>query len=92
MNFQNSLISFDSLLSREIKGHADMEILQQDLDKLQEWEDQWLMEFNPEKCQTMRISKRNPSKPSYNIHGQELEVVDTAKYFGVSINNKLKCT
>ena len=85
------LYADDSAISREIKGQADREILQQDLDKLQEWEDQWLMEFNPDKCQAMRISnKRNPSKPSYNIHGQELEVVDTAKYLGVSINNKLK--
>ena len=39
------LFADDSLLYRVIKSPADAELLQDDLDKLQEWESDWLMEF-----------------------------------------------
>ena len=44
------------------------------------------MEFNPEKCQAMWVTlKRNAGNPTYKIHGQELEVVNKAKYLGLTI-------
>jgi hypothetical protein len=48
------------------------------------------MEFNPSKCQVVRISnKRNLYLSSYNIRGHVLEVTDSAKYLGVHIDSKL---
>ena len=48
------------------------------------------MEFNPEKCQAMRVTlKRNAGNPTYKIHGQELEVVNKAKYLGLTISKNL---
>ena len=50
------------------------------------------MEFHPEKCQVLRVSKK--LKPvysgSYSLHGHTLEVVDHAKYLGVTIQGNLK--
>ncbi len=64
--------------------------LQDDIDSLQEWEATWLMEFNPSKCQLLRVTnKRNPIVAQYSIHGQILECVESAKYLGVSIDSKL---
>ena len=41
------------------------------------------MEFNPDKCQVVRVSRaRRPIPSVYYLHGQVLEVVDHAKYLG----------
>ena len=81
------LYADDSSLSKEIspttdstKRDSDIKKLQTDLDRLQTWENDWQMEFNANKCQAMRISnKKNPGKPSYFIHGQELDAVDSTR-------------
>ena len=67
------LFADDSLLYRRIKSVEDATILQQDLDKLQEWESKWLMQFHPEKCFTLRVTKKTkPLKSNYTIHGHTL--------------------
>ena len=44
-----------------------------DLDALQQWEKDWLMSFNPDKCEIIRITKkRKPINANYTIHGKEL--------------------
>ena len=64
--------------------------LQRDLDYLQEWEVKWDMEFNPSKCQVIHITRsRNPIKNKYMMHGQILDSVDNAWYFGVDIADDL---
>ena len=84
------LYADDSALSRDINTKQDEEALQNDLDELQAWERRWHMEFNPEKCQAMRVTlKRNTGNPTYSIHGQELEVVTKAKYLGLTISKNL---
>ena len=51
---------------------------QADLDALQEWEQQWMMSFHPQKCQLLRITrKKSPVRASYVIHGHTL--AETAK-------------
>ena len=60
------------------------------LQKLQEWELDWNMEFNPGKCQVIRITRsRSPIPTQYSLHGQTLEVVASARYLGVDIANDL---
>ena len=67
------LFADDSLLYRRIKSAEYATILQQDLDKLQEWESKWLMQFHPEKCFTLRVTnKTKPLKSNYTIHGHTL--------------------
>ena len=63
-----------------ISSPADSADLQRDLDAPEAWECKWLMEFNPSKCQTLRVTlKHKPVEASYMIHGQTLELVESAK-------------
>ena len=53
--------------------HTKEDLLQKDLDKIQKWERDWLMQFNPDKCEVIRITnKRNPLTNKYYIHDTEL--------------------
>ena len=52
------LFADDSLLYKTIKKLADIHILQNDLDKLVLWENDWSMEFHPEKCKLLRITNK----------------------------------
>ena len=64
--------------------------MQEDLDALLTWEQKWLMEFNPSKCQVIRITdKRQPIPSTYAIHGHVLEVEVSAKYLGVHLDSKI---
>ena len=70
---------------------SDAVTLQADLDKLVVWEKDWTMKFNPKKCKTLRVTnKRNIIEAEYSIHGENLELVESAKYLGVIINKNLK--
>jgi hypothetical protein len=74
-----------------ISSDADAANLQQDLDKLAEWQSKWLMKFHPEKCNVLTISKkRSPSKYNYTLHGHILEHDASAKYLGCTISSDLK--
>ena len=69
------------LLYRPIKTEADATKLQED------WESTWQMSFNPDKCEVLRITnKRNKIVANYYIHGQQLQIVDNAKYLGHTIS------
>ena len=84
------LFADDSLLYRRIQNNADFCQLQEDLDKLQEWEQKWQMAFNAEKCEVIRITnKKGPLCSDYFIHNQKLALRTEAKYLGVTIGSDL---
>ena len=58
---------------REIKTEEDRKHLQDDLDKLEQWSDTWLLKFHPNKCKVMSISnKRLPEiTTTYCLHDQD---------------------
>ena len=62
------LFADDCMLYRKINSAADSLLLQEDLDALQVWENDWLMEFNPQKCQVLRVTIKQ--KKSYHIQLQ----------------------
>ena len=63
-----NLFADDCVLYRRINSEEDAHKLQKDLDGLQKWEKDWLMEFHPQKCQTMHITnKRKPVTVAYHI-------------------------
>jgi len=67
-----------------VKNEQDARIFQEDLDKLTTWEKRWMMEFHPDKCEVITISrKRNPEQHPYTLNGHQLKHVDVAKYLGV---------
>ena len=84
------LFADDSLLYRQIRSTEDCEILQNDLNILQNWEKKWKMEFHPQKCQLLTITKKqNPIKAKYYVHGEALSQTKSAKYLGVIIDSEL---
>ena len=84
------LFADDCLLYRVISSQEDAASLQEDLDRLQEWESDWQMAFNPDKCEHIRITnKKKIVQSSYQIQGQVLKEITKAKYLGVTIDKTL---
>ena len=84
------LFADDCFLYRIINSQEAAQSLQDDLDALQQWEKDWLMSFNPDKCEVIRITKkRKPIDANYTIHGKELGHTKNAKYLGVLISDNL---
>src|SRR3989442_14018138 len=85
------LFADDTVLYRRIKSHNDHIILQNDILSLAHWEREWQMKFNPEKCQTMTISRKRTSNHfDYILHNKKLERVNEIKYLGIKITSNLK--
>ena len=85
------LFADDALVYRNINSIEDSAELQKDLNELQQWEAEWQMEFNPDKCEVLRLTqkKKNIINYNYSIHGQTLQTVEEAKYLGVTLDSKL---
>jgi len=66
----------------------DCEILQKDLASLQKWTEEWLMQFNVEKCKVMHIGRHNPEY-RYTLLDKQLETANE-KDLGVLISDDLK--
>ena len=57
------LFADDCVIYRRIKSHKDAVKLQSDLNGLLRWENDWMMQFHPTKCQVILITnKRYPVK------------------------------
>ena len=75
------LFADETVVYITIHKHTDSQILQDDLHKLELWEGNWNMEFNPSKCQVIHIStSRNPIDTSHTLHGQVLEATSSVRY------------
>ena len=78
------------MLYSQITTIEDAHHLQEDLNKLEEWETKWQMAFNVDKCHLLSVTRKSERiTTSYSLHGQKLEQVSNAKYLGVTINEKL---
>ena len=89
------LFADDCILQKSIKTQDDCLKLQQDIESIGRWERDWLMEFNPSKCQILTIpASTKPSLYSYSLHGTTLERPPDGciKYLGVTIQSDLKWT
>ena len=78
------LFADDSKLFREIRSIADRIALQEDLTKLQEWSQKWLLKFNEEKCKVMHIGRSNPHY-DYQINNKTLEETTEEKDLGIFV-------
>jgi hypothetical protein len=84
------LFADDCLLYRRVKTEDDAKQLQEDLNDLQQWEQDWMMHFNQDKCEVICITTKWKQRiTSYYIHGKELAITIKPKYLGVSISNNL---
>ena len=65
----------------------DSSLLQNDILKLQKWQDTRLMKFNPDKCYTMTLATRTPTHNIYAFCGQTLTYVDSHCCLGIHLSN-----
>ena len=79
----------DTKLGGKVICTEDCDRIQEDLNKLIDWSEKWLMSFNTDKYKVMHIGDKNPNF-KYKMHDQELDKVKQEKDFGVIINCNLK--
>ena len=60
------LFADDTIVYLTINSQSDAQTLQDDLLKLEQWEPDWSMEFNPNKCEVIHVSKQK--KPFAHIN------------------------
>ena len=58
------LFADDTMYSKTIKKAEDQRALQEDLDSLTTWEEQWSMDFHPQKCSTLSATRKRKIIPS----------------------------
>ena len=84
------LFADDTIVYLTINSDSDACTLQKDLSNLEKWESVWSMEFNPDKCEIIRLSrKKNPTIFKYKLHDTILKETTSAKYLGLTISNDL---
>ena len=81
------LFADDTAVYLTTEGPDGGRVLQNDLDNLSVWESRWDVEFNPSRCQVVRVTtSRRPVNTLYYLHGQVLEAVTSDRYLGVDIS------
>ena len=85
---QIRLFADDCLLYRPINSPQDHQTLQQDLNNLQIWADDWGMRFNAKKCYL--LSTKSKSRYFYTINDQILKQVQDNPYLGITFSEDLK--
>ena len=84
------LFADDTAVYRTVLNSEQQDQLQQDLQRLSEWEKSWDMLFHPQKCVSMPVTRsRSPLDRSYELHGHTLDTVNSAKYLGVTLSRDL---
>ena len=90
LNCTCRLFADDCILYKSYSDQKETDSLQEDLNKLGNWSDKWLLSFNPSKCKVMHISNKNSRiKRDYFLNDNKLENVDCEKYLGVYIQIRL---
>lgn len=90
----NGLQSFLSLFADDVKMLAettDLNATQNDLNKLNQWQKDWLLCFNTtdQKCKVLHVGKNNP-KNSYFLDGHLLPETTLEKDLGLYVNEELE--
>ena len=79
------------LFTAPSEAKKDIELLQSDLDSVGSWEKTWLMQFNADKCFTMRAGRsKTIINKSYKLHDHPLQSTDSVKYLGLTLTSDLK--
>lgn len=84
------LFADDCVLFKNITAPNDHTILQANLEAIHEWCIRWGMQLNAQKTVLLRVTrKKNISTYSYLLNNNIITEVDTHKYLGVTLTNKL---
>ena len=80
--------TFQEIHKQEDQQMIDQKALQDRINNIAEWADEWKMEINPTKSKVIHIGKDNPGLP-YVIKGTEISTVEVEKDIGFWISNDL---
>ena len=84
------LFADDMKVYRVLNTEKDTGQLQGGLFKLQSWSVDWQLNFNPGKCEVIRMTKKTDlTKPHYTLRNETLKLVDVSKDLGVNITSNL---
>jgi hypothetical protein len=78
----------DCLLYRPINSQKEHDILQQGLNNLETWADNWRMRFKAKKCYILSIKQK--SSKLYSLNGHILEQIKNNPYLGLQISENMK--
>ena len=82
------LYADDILLYHTISSVDDCTLLQKDIDSLIKWSNTWQLPFNFNKCHV--TNKFSPNTTTYYVDTRSIKQVSSAKYLGITINQKLQ--
>ena len=78
------------IIFRQIDTKEDVLKLQEDLAKLSQWAQDWLMHFNLNKCEHLTVmNKQSPSSSDYFLNNCPISKFSFTKYLGVGITSNL---
>lgn len=84
------LFADDTKVFKIIERDNDSEILQQDLERMEKWSEDWLLKFHPEKCKYINVRKRKEaSNRKYRLLGHEIGRIEHEKDIGVIVDEEL---
>ena len=88
---KSTIIKFadDTKILRKVSTDEDIAMLQDDMDQLVTWSEDWQMLFNISKCKVIHIGRNNP-EAQYRIKDEILEAAEQEKDLGVIISSDLK--
>ena len=87
------LFADDCVMYRPITNNNDAKQLQNDLDTLTTWQNNWQMKFNAKKCFVLKISRARVLKQhKYQLSNTTLQETTSHTYLGVEISSDLKWT
>ena len=79
----------DTKVGHEVKSETDARYLEDTLEAMHSWAQDWGMSFNLSKCKIMHIGRGNPHH-NYKVRGTPIEAVSEEKDIGVRISDNLK--
>jgi len=84
------LYADDAKIYNHILNEQDKDILQNDLNKLKLWADNWLINLNTIKCKKVSFGRHIDNTYHYNIDKSNLENLESIKDLGVTFDSHLK--
>jgi hypothetical protein len=91
-NSHVALYADDTKLYKYVKHENDAIKLQEDLNNISVWINDWLLSLNIEKCKVISIGRNATIDFQYKIDDYELEKLYEIKDLGVTFDSKLKFT
>ena len=83
------LFADDTKIYKSINSLSDHDILQHDVDNLTKWSSDWLLTFNPDKCNVLKVLKSTFRDYDYVMQDHTLLFISQENDLGVIFNSRL---